>query len=377
MTSFPLPTRRSAPGAARAAGTLCVLGLASGAAFAQVTLGGTLDVATRHVRNGDLGSMNSVVSGANTTSKLVVRGQEDLGGGLSAGFYLDGTILADSGTTNTPFWDRRATVGLVHQRYGEVRMGRDWVPTQLVWNAMDPFSTIGIAGANTFRTPFGSRAMGQAFGANATGAAQNPTLRVANAVEYILPGGLGGFNGALIVTTGEGGSAGAGQTKSDGFRLGWAQGAWQLGASQFTVRNANQDEDFSDRVWGVAYDAGFAKLSVGQRRWNYRSDTTTNSLVGVIVPLGAGQLKFTYLHADQTGATAALSANDATLLGVGYVYSLSKRTALYAHAARLSNQGAASFAIAGGPATSGVATAANYFGGQRSTGFELGMRQDF
>lgn len=377
MTSFPLPTRRSSPGAARAAGTLCVFVLASGAAHAQVTLGGTLDVATRHVRNGDLGSMSSVVSGANTTSKLVIRGQEDLGGGLSAGFFLDGTILADSGTTNTPFWDRRATVGLTHQRYGEVRMGRDWVPTQLVWNSMDPFATLGIAGANTFRSVYGSRAMGQAFGSNATGASQNPTLRVANAVEYILPGGLGGFNGALIATTGEGGSAGAGQTKGDGFRVGWAKGAWQLGASQFTVRNATDDERFTDRVWGVGYDAGFARFSLAQRRWAYGSDTTVNSLFGVSVPMGAGQLKLTVLRADQTGATDALSANDATLLGVGYVYSLSKRTALYAHAARLSNQGGASFAIAGGPATSGVATAANYFGGQRSTGFELGMRQDF
>ncbi|MBK1613097.1 porin [Rubrivivax gelatinosus] len=368
---------RSPPGTACAVSPLLALLLAAGGAQAQVTLGGTLDVATRHVDNGSLGSMNSVVSGANTTSKLVIRGQENLGAGLSAGFYLDGTILADSGTSNTPFWDRRATVSLAHQRFGELRMGRDWVPSQLTWNALDPFATLGIAGANTFRTPFGSRAMGQAFGATATAAAQNPTLRVANAVEFILPAGLAGFNGALIATAGEGGSAGAGQTKGDGFRVGWTQGAWQLGASQFTVRNAAGDDDFSDRVWGLAYDAGFAKLSFGQRRWNYRSDTTTNSLVGLTVPLGAGQFKFSYLRADQTGATAALSANDATLLGVGYVHSLSKRTALYAHAARLSNQGGASFAIAGGPATSGLSTAANYFGGQRSTGFELGMRQDF
>ncbi|MBK1689842.1 porin [Rubrivivax gelatinosus] len=377
MTTLQPRAWRWPPAAASALAPVFALGLAAGAAHADVTLGGTLDLATRHVRNGDLGSTSSVVSGANTTSKLVIRGQEDLGGGLAAGFFLDSTILADSGTTSSTFWDRRATVGLTHRRYGEVRMGRDWVPTQLVWNSMDPFATLGIAGANTFRSVYGSRAMGQAFGSNATGAAQNPTLRVANAVEYLLPGGLGGFNGALIATAGEGGSAGAGQTKGDGFRLGWAQGAWKLGVSQFTVRNAAADDKFTDRVWGVGYDAGFALFSVAQRRWAYASDTTVNSLFGVSVPMGAGQLKLTVLRADQTGATDALSANDATLLGVGYVYSLSKRTALYAHAARLSNQGGASFAIAGGPATSGVATAANYFGGQRSTGFELGMRQDF
>jgi hypothetical protein len=75
--------------------------------------------------------------------------------------------------------------------------------------------------------------------------------------------------------------------------------------------------------------------------------------------------------------TAALDANDADLLGAGHVHLLSKRTALYAHAARLSNQGAAAFSIPGGPAVSGIPTAANHFGGQKSTGFELGMRRDF
>jgi predicted porin len=59
------------------------------------------------------------------------------------------------------------------------------------------------------------------------------------------------------------------------------------------------------------------------------------------------------------------------------VYSFSKRTAVYAHAARVSNRGAASFAVPGGGAVSGNPAAPNYFGGQTSTGFELGLRHDF
>lgn len=84
-----------------------------------------------------------------------------------------------------------------------------------------------------------------------------------------------------------------------------------------------------------------------------------------------------YVHADQSGATAALNANDASLWGAGYVHNLSKRTALYGHVARLSNQAGAAFSVPGGVATSGLSTATNYFGGKASTAFELGVRHNF
>ena len=63
------------------------LGLACGAACtsagaqSSITLGGTLDIGVRQVRNGSVGTVRSEVSGANSTSKLVIRGVEDLGDG--------------------------------------------------------------------------------------------------------------------------------------------------------------------------------------------------------------------------------------------------------------------------------------------------------
>ena len=109
--------------------------VASTSAFAQssVTVSGTMDVAVRHVKNEGLGSVTCQVSGSNSTSKLIIRGTEDMGGGLSAGFFLDSTILADTGGAGGPqFWDRRSTVSLASQKLGELRMGHDWVPTHLV-----------------------------------------------------------------------------------------------------------------------------------------------------------------------------------------------------------------------------------------------------
>lgn len=364
--------------------SLAILALAAGHATAQssVIIGGTMDLAVRHVDNGRVGSITSEVSGSNSTSKLVVRASEDLGGGMSASFYLDGTILGDTGAAGATapagqFWDRRSTLSLSHSTFGEIRAGRDWVPTHLVWSGFDPFITLGVASANTFRSFAVSRALGQAFGTAPDTLAANPTLRVSNAVEYWLPGGLGGVYGNLIVTAGEGGVTASGFTKGDGFRVGWAGSGFNVAAAQFTTRNATGARKFQDQVLGASYDFGLAKLSVAQRRWTFGSDRTVNTQVGAVIPAGPGVVKLIYLRADQTGATAALGANDASMIGAGYVYNLSKRTVIYTHASRVENKGTANFAVPGGPAVSAVATAANYFGGGRSTAFELGIRHDF
>lgn len=357
---------------------------ASASAMSQssVYIGGTMDVAGRMVRNGSLGSIKSEVSGSNATSKLVIRVNEDLGDGLSASVYLDGTILADTGGAGASapsgqFWDRRSTVSLADARFGEFRMGRDWVPTHLVWTGFDPFITLGVASANTFRSFTASRALGQAFGTLPETQAANPTLRLSNAIEYWLPANLGGVYGNVIVTAGEGGTTAAGGTKGDGFRLGWAGAGLNVAAAQFTTRNAAGNQRFKDQVAGVSYDAGFAKFDVQQRRWVFGVDRTVNTQVGALIPVGLGFIKLTWMRADQSGATALQNENDANLIGAGYVYNLSKRTALYVHASRIDNKGSAIFAVPGGPAVSATATAANYFGGQMSSAYELGLRHDF
>jgi len=351
-------------------------------AQSSVSVSGTVDVGVRHVRNGSLASITSEVSGSNSTSKLIVRGTEELGGGLSAGFFLDGTILADTGVAGASapagqFWDRRSTVSLAHARLGEIRLGRDWVPTHLVWSGFDPFSTLGVASANSFRSFTASRALGQAFGTALESVAANPTLRVSNAAEFFLPGGLAGVYGSVTVSGGEGGSTVNGFTRGEGFRLGWTGSGVHVAAAQFTTRNTAAGRRFKDQVLGASYDFGFVKLDVAQRRWVFGADRTVNTQLGAVIPAGAGEVKLTWLRADQSGATAALNANDASLLGAGYVHNLSKRTALYTHVARISNQGAAVFAVPGGPAVSSTPSAANYFGGRRSTGFEAGLRHNF
>ena len=132
--------------------TLAIAALATAtAAQAQssVTVSGIADAAVRVVSNEDRGSVKSLVSGSNSTSRLVFRGTEDLGDGLSAGFHLEHGIRLDSGEAvqSTQFWDRRSTVSLASRTLGELRAGRDFVPSYVAWTRHDPFSYVGVGGS--------------------------------------------------------------------------------------------------------------------------------------------------------------------------------------------------------------------------------------
>src|SRR5690242_9540540 len=116
---------------------LAALGAFAGAASAQssVTLFGIVDVGARAVKNGDGSTVKSLTSNGLATSRLGFRGEEDLGAGLKAGFWLEAEILADVGqggsnasslpngaAVASKFFGRRSTVSLSGP-FGEVRAG--------------------------------------------------------------------------------------------------------------------------------------------------------------------------------------------------------------------------------------------------------------
>ena len=89
------------------------------------------------------------------------------------------------------------------------------------------------------------------------------------------------------------------------------------------------------------------------------------------VPVGLGEVKAAYTHANASGTNAAganVDANDANQFALGYVYNLSKRTAVYSTAAFVKNKGNATFAVASAP---------TLLAGQKSTGVEVGLRHVF
>lgn len=346
--------------------------LASTAAQAQssVTVSGIADAAVRVVSNEDRSSVKSLVSGSNSTSRLIFRGTEDLGSGLSAGFHLEHGIRLDSGEAvqSTQFWDRRSTVSLASRTLGELRAGRDFVPSYVAWSRHDPFSYVGVGGSTNLisATPNGPIR-------NTFGTAANTVVRASNAVQWIAPAGLGGFEGGLLVAAGEGGTAASGQAKVTGLRAGWAGSGFNLGAAHTRSENDRTDAGgvFKDSTVGGGWDAGVVRLSLAWRRFDQADAKQTNWLLGAWVPVGAGEIKLSYLKADFDGRVGRtnLGANGSRQLAAGYVHALSKRTALYATVARLDNDGAHALAIPGG--------AAGLAAGNSSTGTEFGLRHNF
>lgn len=331
---------------------LAVLGASAGAAHAQssVTLFGVVDTNLRYVDNqlasGGADSRKLVGTDGATFSRFGVRGVEDLGGGLRAGFWLEAPLAADTGTNpSAKFWNRRATVSVMG-RFGEIRLGRDIVPSYWNTSRFDPFGAVGI-GNHLNVSNFGNTgsALGQVFPPNP---APGTFLRSDNSVGYLLPSGLRGFYGQAMAAAGEGAGG-----KHFGARLGWTGGPVDVAVSAAnTELNAAGTDDFrvaniagSLLVGPVKLMAQFHKDKIvraaaadpDEKRW----------LVGFTVPVGAGEIKGSYSRARLQNGGAV--NGDANQIALGYVYNLSKRTALYVNASRLQNKGAGRFTLPGGP----------------------------
>ncbi len=338
------------------------------AAQSNINISGILDLAARSVSNQGVGSMTSMVSGSNSTSRLIFSGREDLGGGLSAGFHLEHGLLADTGSqAATKFWDRRSTVSLAHKTLGELRLGRDFVPTYSNWSRYDPFAYVGVARTANLVSASPVGPIRAAFGSNA-----NTTVRSDNALQLLLPAGLAGLEGGLMLAPGEGGAVASGLAKLVGLRLGYAGQGFGVSAARTTSQNSQTTSGkFHDTAVGGHVDLANLRLSGAWREFRLTTSKQTLLLLGATASFGLHEFKASWTRADmsgQVGATA-IGANDASQWGLGYVYNLSKRTALYASAAQINNAGAARFVISDG--------APGMVAGGRSRGYEAGLRHRF
>jgi predicted porin len=346
-----------------------VLAFASATLQAQtVTVSGIADAAARYVDNSGGKSVKSLVSGSNSTSRIIIRGVEDLGDGLTAGFHLEHGILLDAGAaaSATQFWDRRSTVSVTSPVWGELRLGRDFVPSYVSWTRYDPFSYVGVAGSNNLVSATPNGPIRSAFSTS-----PNTTVRSSNAIQWFTPTGWPGFEGALMVAAGEGGTAANGQHKVIGARVGWVDKRFAVSAA--TTRSENNltvGDKFKDHAIGGQVDLGIVRLSAAYRRFDLAAADQTNTMLGATVPVGQGEVKVSWVRADLDGRVGAtpIGANDAQQWGLGYVYWFSKRSNLYATASRIDNKGTATFVVPGGaPITAGG----------KSTGAEFGMRHSF
>ena len=356
---------RVATCAALVVGAMGALGSTAAQAQSSVTIFGIVDANVAHLRSSGNGSVNVLGTDGNLSSRLGFRGVEDLGGGLKAGFWLEAAINPDVGTggstnaNNQPSgasnsggltFGRRSTVSLMGDSWGEVRFGRDYVPG--FWNLSNfsPFGTNGIGSSSFLFYPVQS-------------AARITNVRASNSVGYFLPK-LGGVYGQLMYAFGE--NSAAGPTKNDGRvmggRVGYKSGPIDVAIATTTTKISALD-DLRQTNIGGSYDFGVATAMVLWNQNKVGNTSTKSALVGARIPVGPGHVRVAYSRVNASGV-----ANDAQHLALGYVYDLSKRTAVYGHVARIDNKG------------NGV----NYNLGQavkspggNSDGFEFGVRHTF
>ncbi len=333
---------------------LAVLGLTGGAAVAQssVTLFGVIDADVKYVKTGSTTVKKLDSSGLNT-SRFGVRGTEDLGGGLKAGFWLESQVDTDTGVAGggSAFWGRRATVSLSGD-FGEVRLGRNKTVSRLHVEDFDPTSFTGLGSVSVVFSNLGS-GNSTSFG------------RADNLVSYSLPANLGGFYGGVDVSAGEGNGANKGQSA----RLGYKAGPLHVSGAYASTSNASDNSKFKLASIGAAYDFGVVRPSVSYTENKYLSRKQEIVTVSATAPLGQGQLWGSYTSAKTSGEVGFATVGTPKLWALGYIYNMSKRTALYTTFAELKNDGTTRFALGGAPA----ATA----NGQKSTGYDVGIRHSF
>ena len=350
---------------------LAALASFAGVASAQssVTLFGIVD-ATLAFGHGTASNKTQLTNSGYNSSRLGFRGTEDLGGGMSASFWLEAGLNNDDGqgaATNSNnqatgagaavagrqglTFNRRSTVSLAGG-WGELRLGRDYTPQ--FWNltVFDPFGTNGAGTTQTLNSII-------------TGVT---AVRASNSIGYFLPGNLGGFYGQVQTYLGENGSP-AGATSKDGngigLRFGYANGPFNVAAAMSRTKYAAGD--VKQNNIGGQWDFGMAKAMGEYSSDKNGSVSGKGYTIGALVPVGAGEIRAAYSRYKVDTAGTPTSKK----LALGYVHNLSKRTAVYATFARVSNSGGAAASVvpgtgAGNPAANGS-----------SNGYDFGVRHSF
>lgn len=373
-------------------------------AQSSVTIFGLMDVGfTRD--GGSIASVKGLSTSGTANSRLGFRGTEDLGGGYKAEFWLETGFNVDSGaanqnTTANNFtapsaatgagalqFGRRATVGLVTP-YGELRMGRDIVPT---------FYT-------DFVGPFGVNSVGADVSeqANLVGLTQQ---RTSNGFHYFTPNKLGGFTAHLHYALGEqpsNASPAAGEKDGNyaGARVSYKGGPVEAhvayGKLELSRAGTGLSNDRSEANVSGAYDFGPAKLSAeyslqkikdtvgggfaGGGGASAGNDTEGKTYsVGLSLPLGPGKINAAYSRIRVENGHGLGTAPQAAKVSLGYIHNLSKRTALYTSVAHLKNSDGTTTGATLTAAAVRVAGITGAIAGPNtsSTAYEVGIRHSF
>jgi len=249
-------------------------------------------------------------------------------------------------------------------KFGELRLGRDYVST--FWNqaSFDAFGYVGLGASVTARQIYN-------------------VSRMDNTIGYFAPPGLGGFYGQATVSAAEGGATLDRPGRYVGLRAGYTAGPFNAAFSASAIRFATPFGAGANGVGAVvtaapgdtqhtfniagSWDFGPAKLLGYYDRdelKGYREDMFS---VSSVIRFGVSEIHVGYDRSKLKNP--ALASTHVDQLKASYVYNLSKRTALHATVSQLSNKDGTRLTLSG---AAGSTTA-----GGKSRGAEFGVRHFF
>lgn len=332
-----------------------VLGAMATTAFAaDVTLYGVVDLGLNYTQtkttNQDTKDNFSMGSGQNSGSRFGLKGTEDLGNGYKVGFVLENGVKADTGAFEKGgrLFHREALL-FVQSPYGELSMGRT--------GALEAGTgRYGMLAGNATAMGTGWDAVG-----NSDFILMGTKSRMDNTVTYQSPSFAGVTVLAQASLKTDGTKADVAKTdttpaktytegSSDADRyygLGMKFNAGALNAgivggvsdySRFDVKAVDEDNGYSVAGY-INYDFGMIKPMFAVQYWNGGVESSTDAafkdtegyglVIGATAPVLGGTLKATAGWNDYEDAKDTDTDYNNWMVGVGYQYSLSKRTSVY------------------------------------------------
>ncbi len=339
--------------------------MAASAMAANVTLSGVVDFGLnyQHVKNGSNPATNSFTakSGQNSGSRFMFKGSEDLGNGVEVGFQLENGFNSDDGTLSSSRIFHRETRLYVKTNFGTLHFGR--------FGGLDAGTgSVSIFGGSDLAA-FGT-GWGSTIGAESA-VLKGISARYDNMIAYESPK-FAGFSLHLAHSfkndssvKGDEGRPSADQYNAAGLK--YVNGAFNA-AFVYSQQNygnfdtANETDNSHAYSLGVGYNFGVCKLMVEGQYFDmgkYMSQKTTTvsgtsgdvtgsipfttissangqkgwgGIVSVTAPVAGGTIYGSVGYKDAEDAVADDVDYKLWNIALGYSYSFSKRTTVYAAA---------------------------------------------
>ena len=241
-------------------------------------------------------------------SRLGMRGNEDLGGGMAAFFNIEHRFNADTGAVSDParFWTGRSIVGL-SGGFGRVSLGHEY--------------TTAFLGSQLINDPWGWDTVVASTGTAGITALGIGKVRNDSALTYNFA--AAGFSfGAQIAEATD--AINNFQKRPMNVSAGYAAGpvALNMGYELTGAQAAAKEKLLS---LGGTFNMGVVKLGAAYMKGTTFANVSRKGyLVTAAAPMGQGEFR------AAIGKRRVGNVDDINLVAVGYHYALSKRTTVYA-----------------------------------------------